>query len=58
MSMQGMSNGAEQWCPVKGGGHISEDWCPLVEVTLYSGISDSGRSEIRTLSLQRTQLEV
>ena len=24
MSMQGMSNGAEQWCPVEGGGCISE----------------------------------
>ena len=24
MSMQGMSNGTEQWCPVKGGGYISE----------------------------------
>ena len=27
-------------------------------VHAYSGISDSGRSEIRTISLQRTQLEV
>ena len=24
MSMKGISNGAEQWCPVKGGGCISE----------------------------------
>ena len=24
MSMQGVSNGADQWCPVNGGGYIAE----------------------------------
>ena len=33
MSMQGISNGAEQWCPVKGGGCISE--VSLIEASLY-----------------------
>ena len=31
MSVQGMSNGAERWCPVEGGGCISEVF--LIEVS-------------------------
>ena len=39
MSVQGVSNGAEQWCPVKGGGCILG--CPLLDVSLNLQTKDS-----------------
>ena len=38
MSMQRLSNGAEQWCPVKGGDCISEVSF-VIEVSLYTFVN-------------------